>query len=156
MWQKPCSQDVSVHLVTILHPTVHAHCHRCRVQNGMGQSTPQLQLGAELTSSVKMASLPLSNMSSSSSLVVVLPAAERQRWGQSTPKDDSFRQIPPTQTKYKTRTSGFSSGDNVLVFIYLWGHWKLSITAGTFVELRTFPSFFWLKLWFGRIISGNF
>lgn len=37
----------------------------------------QVGSGAVLTSSVKMASLPLSNMSSSSSLVVVLPAADR-------------------------------------------------------------------------------
>lgn len=43
------------------------------MQNGSGKATH----GAVLTSSVKMASLPLSNMSSSSSLVVVLPAEER-------------------------------------------------------------------------------
>lgn len=47
------------------------------MQNGTG-NVSRVGSGALLTSSVKMASLPLSNMSSSSSLVVVLPAAERE------------------------------------------------------------------------------
>lgn len=55
------------------------HKNRGGMQNGSGQSS-----GAVLTSSVKMASLPLSNMSSSSSLVVVLPAADRRQTGAET------------------------------------------------------------------------